>query len=57
MPFVIIQVICMVAITQHIVKNANNKWYLFNDTHVKEIKEDRVVTPAAYCFFYRKHQK
>ena len=39
------------------VKNANNKWYLFNDTHVKEIKEDRVVTPAAYCFFYRKHQK
>ena len=36
------------------VKNANNKWYHFNDSRVQEIKEDKLKTPAAYCFFYRK---
>jgi ubiquitin C-terminal hydrolase len=37
------------------VKNANNKWYLFNDTKVTEIKnEDKLNTTQAYCFFYRK---
>ncbi len=36
------------------VKNANNKWYLFNDTQVSEIKEENVVGINAYCFFYRK---
>ena len=36
------------------VKNANGKWYHFNDTHVSEISEDRIITPMAYCFFYRK---
>ena len=37
------------------VKNANGKWYLFNDTKVIEVKNlDKLRTPQAYCFFYRK---
>jgi ubiquitin C-terminal hydrolase len=37
------------------IKNANNKWYLFNDTNVTEILDLRKIkTPQAYCFFYRK---
>jgi ubiquitin carboxyl-terminal hydrolase 8 len=36
------------------IKNANGKWYEFNDTSVNEIKEETVVTPRSYCFFYRK---
>ena len=36
------------------VKNANNKWYEFNDARVQEIKEADIKTPYAYCFFYRK---
>ena len=36
------------------VKNANEKWYEFNDTSVTEITEEKVVTPRSYCFFYRK---
>jgi ubiquitin C-terminal hydrolase len=37
------------------VKNANDKWYNFNDTNVSEIKDvTSVITPKAYCLFYRK---
>lgn len=36
------------------VKNANNKWYEFNDTIVTEINENNVITEKSYCFFYRK---
>ncbi len=37
------------------VKNANGKWYTFNDTLVSEIKDpNTVVSPKAYCLFYRK---
>lgn len=36
------------------VKNANGKWYHFNDTMVTEIKENSVVSNKAYCLFYRK---
>jgi len=36
------------------VKNANEKWYHFNDTNVTEIANDSIITPKAYCFFYRK---
>ena len=39
------------------VLNANGKWYEFNDTRVTEIDPSRVVTSAAYCFFYRKKNK
>ena len=36
------------------IKNANSKWYEFNDTRVNEIKEEHIITPHAYCLFYRK---
>jgi ubiquitin carboxyl-terminal hydrolase 8 len=36
------------------VKNANGKWYHFNDTSVSEINRDAIVSPKAYCLFYRK---
>lgn len=37
------------------IKNANNKWYHFNDTLVKEISDiNELQTNKAYCFFYRK---
>jgi ubiquitin C-terminal hydrolase len=37
------------------VKNANGKWYLYNDTHITEIsKLNEIVSPKAYCLFYRK---
>ena len=37
------------------VKNANNKWYHFNDTFVNEVLNTKdLITPMAYCFFYRK---
>lgn len=37
------------------VKNANNKWYHFNDTSVSEVAmEQQIITSKAYCFFYRK---
>ena len=38
------------------VKNANGKWYHYNDTNVTEVEERHIVTPKAYCFFYRKQQ-
>lgn len=37
------------------VKNADNKWFHFNDAVITEIKEIKEIkTPYAYCFFYRK---
>ena len=37
------------------VKNANGKWYHFNDTSVAEIGLiDSIISPKAYCLFYRK---
>ena len=36
------------------IKNANGKWYTFNDTQVNEINDRQVVSDKAYCFFYRK---
>lgn len=37
------------------IKNENNKWYNFNDTSVKEIKnENSIVNKHNYCLFYRK---
>jgi ubiquitin C-terminal hydrolase len=37
------------------VKNANGKWYHYNDTNVAEVAmEQQIKTPKAYCFFYRK---
>ena len=40
------------------VKNANEKWYHFNDTSVNEMNNlAKIKTPRAYCFFYRKQKK
>lgn len=40
------------------VKNANNKWYHFNDTSISEVGLiDSIVSPKAYCLFYRKINK
>jgi len=37
------------------VKNANGKWYHFNDTNVSEVGlHESIVSPKAYCLFYRK---
>ena len=36
------------------IKNANNKWYHFNDTNITELKKEKIKTNKAYCFFYRK---
>ncbi len=37
------------------VKNANEKWYHYNDTNVDEMKNlDKIISPKAYCLFYRK---
>jgi ubiquitin carboxyl-terminal hydrolase 8 len=40
------------------VKNANKKWYHFNDTSISEVGLiDSIVSPKAYCLFYRKVNK
>ena len=37
------------------IKNANDKWYHFNDTFVTEVTNlENLITSKAYCFFYRK---
>ncbi len=39
------------------VKNANGKWYHYNDTSVSEVTmAQQIITPKAYCFFYRKQK-
>jgi len=36
------------------IKNANGKWYIFNDTMVNEIPSDKIISSMSYCLFYRK---
>ena len=37
------------------IKNANDKWYHFNDTSVNEVPlVSSIISPKAYCLFYRK---
>jgi len=39
------------------IKNANGKWYHCNDTSVQEISlVSQILSPKAYCFFYRKRK-
>ena len=33
---------------------ADDKWYVFDDTQVKETTEDQIVTRAAYLLFYQR---
>ena len=40
------------------IKNANGTWYEFNDARVEEFTNlDKLKSPYAYCFFYRKQKK
>jgi ubiquitin carboxyl-terminal hydrolase 2/21 len=39
------------------VKNENGKWYHFNDLSVSEIVKEKLVSPKAYCLFYRKKNR
>jgi len=37
------------------IKNADGNWYHFNDTNVQIVNDlSQLITPKAYCFFYRK---
>ena len=37
------------------VKTISSQWVHFNDTHVeRNIQQNKIVTPKAYCLFYRK---
>jgi ubiquitin carboxyl-terminal hydrolase 2/21 len=36
------------------VKVKNGNWYNFNDSAVRKVSEKQVVTPRAYCLFYRR---
>ena len=36
------------------VKNANTKWYIFDDNIVNSISESDILSNNAYCLFYRK---
>ena len=40
--------------TAFVRSNASNKWFCCNDTSVTEISPNIVVSPSAYCLFYRK---
>jgi len=39
------------------VKTENGKWYEFNDTIVREINENKLISNKSYCFFYRKKNR
>lgn len=39
------------------IRNANGRWYEFNDTHVTEISPEQVISNKSYCFFYRKKNR
>lgn len=34
--------------------NNNDKWFCFNDSSVQKINTEQLITPSAYCLFYRK---
>ena len=36
------------------IKHANDIWFNCNDTHIHQIDNKNVITPYAYCLFYRK---
>lgn len=39
------------------VKNANEQWVHFNDSSVGIVSPNQLITPMAYCLFYRKMSK
>ena len=36
------------------VKNQNDKWYVYNDTSVEEIKPEKIIGNKNYCLVYRR---
>ena len=36
------------------IQNANGNWYTFNDTMVQNMNTDKLISPNAYCLFYKK---
>ena len=57
MEFVTIVAVHKEDIIQHFIRNANKKWYHFNDTMVNEVSNlAKLKGPQAYCFFYRKQK-
>ena len=36
------------------IKVANGDWYHFNDDNTNKINKENIITPMAYCLFYRK---
>ena len=37
------------------IRTKNNKWYLFNDKIISEVKNTNcIISAKAYCLFYRK---
>jgi len=36
-------------------EESSRQWHCFNDATVSEIGEEQVVSPSAYCLFYRKY--
>jgi ubiquitin carboxyl-terminal hydrolase 8 len=39
-----------------LIRNANGKWYLFDDDNISEINEEKLNLKNAYCLFYRKRK-
>ena len=37
----------------HMRKNTDSNWYKFNDNVVSTLNVSKVVSPEAYCLFYR----
>ena len=40
--------------TAHVRPDGADAWYEFNDTRVRRMDPQRIITPYAYCLFYRK---
>ena len=36
------------------VRTAKGQWMCFNDMSVKSVDASKVITPSAYCLFFRK---
>mgnify|MGYP001327703964 FL=1 len=36
------------------IRVANNEWFNFNDQSITKINQNQIVSPQAYCLFYRK---
>ena len=37
-------------------KNIDDNWYNFNDENVSRIQPSEIITPNAYCLFYKRKE-